>query len=34
VALKLKEIEPDVSKCFGVDASADYEQVEEIWGVD
>jgi hypothetical protein len=28
---RLREIEPDPSKCFGVEASRDYEEVEEIW---
>ncbi len=30
---RLRQIEPDPSKCFGVEASRDYDEVEEIWGV-
>ena len=29
---RLDEIEPDPLKCFGVEASADYDRIEEIWG--
>ncbi len=28
---RLRQIEPDPSKCFGVEASRDYSVVEEIW---
>jgi hypothetical protein len=30
---RLRQIEPDPSKCFGVEASRDYTEVEEIWGL-
>ena len=30
---RLRQIEPDPSKCFGVEASRDYTVVEEIWGL-
>lgn len=30
VAVRLREIEPDPSKCYGVEASADYDQIIEI----
>jgi hypothetical protein len=29
---RLGEIEPDPQKCFWVEASRDYDEVEEIWG--
>ena len=29
----LRQIEPDPSKCFGVEASRDYTEVNEIWGL-
>ena len=29
---RLRQIEPDPSKCFGVEASRDYTEVHEIWG--
>ena len=29
---RLRQIEPDLSKCFGVEASRDYSAVDEIWG--
>lgn len=29
---RLRQIEPDPRKCFGVEASHDYSIVEEIWG--
>src|SRR5262245_45308743 len=29
----LEQIEPDPSKCFGVEASRDYSEVVEIWGL-
>ncbi|HEY7426974.1 MAG TPA: hypothetical protein VH682_22255 [Gemmataceae bacterium] len=28
---RLRQIEPDPRKCFGVEASRDYDEVEEIW---
>jgi hypothetical protein len=28
---RLRQIEPNPSKCFGVEASRDYSVVEEIW---
>jgi hypothetical protein len=30
---RLREIEPDPSKCFGVEASRDYSEVVEIWSL-
>jgi len=30
VDLRLREVEPDSTKCYGVEASADYDRVEEI----
>jgi hypothetical protein len=30
---RLRQIEPDLSKCFGVEASRDYSKVVEIWGL-
>ena len=30
---KLLQVEPDPRKCFGVEASRDYEEVHEIWGL-
>jgi hypothetical protein len=30
---RLRQIEPDLSKCFGVEASRDYDEVHEIWGL-
>ena len=30
---RLRQIEPDPSKCFGVEASRDYSEVHEIWGL-
>lgn len=29
---RLRQIEPDPQKCFWVEASRDYDEVEEIWG--
>ncbi|HEY7424875.1 MAG TPA: hypothetical protein VH682_11655, partial [Gemmataceae bacterium] len=29
----LRQIEPDPRKCFGVEASRDYDEVEEIWEI-
>jgi hypothetical protein len=31
VAKRLRQVEPDPTKCSCIEASADYEQVEEIW---
>ena len=31
VAERLRQVEPDPAKCYCLEASADYEQVEEIW---
>jgi hypothetical protein len=28
---RLRQIEPDPSKCFWVEASRDYDAVEEVW---
>lgn len=28
---RLRQIEPDPSNCFGIEASRDYSAVEEIW---
>lgn len=33
VAQRLREVEPDPKKCYAVEASADYDRVEEIWRV-
>ena len=33
MATKLRQIEPDPKKCFGVEASRDYDEVHEIWGL-
>jgi hypothetical protein len=30
---RLRQVEPDPAKCFCLEASADYEQVDEIWRV-
>ena len=30
---QIRAIEPDPAKCYGVDASADYDTVQEIWGL-
>lgn len=30
---RLRQIEPDPHKCFGVEASRDYTEVHEIWSV-
>ena len=32
VDLRLNEVEPDPTKCYAVDASADYDRIEVIWG--
>ena len=31
VADRLRQVEPDWAKCYCVEASADYDRVEEIW---
>jgi len=31
VARRLRQVEPDPSKCFWVDASRDYTEVHEVW---
>ena len=31
VANRLRQAEPDPTNCYCIEASADYEQVEEIW---
>ncbi|HKA06567.1 MAG TPA: hypothetical protein VKD71_04870 [Gemmataceae bacterium] len=31
VAQRLRQIEPDPTKCYAADASADYDKLEEIW---
>jgi hypothetical protein len=33
VAERLRQVEPDPAKCYCLEASADYERVEEIWRV-
>ncbi len=33
VADRLRQIEPDPTKCYCLEASADYERVEGIWRV-
>ena len=33
VARRLREIEPDPKKCSGLEASRDYDEVIEIWGL-
>jgi hypothetical protein len=30
---RLRQIEPDPAQCYCIDASADYDRVDEIWGV-
>ena len=34
VASRLREIEPDPAKCQCIEASADYDAIHEIWGLD
>lgn len=34
MARRLRQIEPDPAKCFGIEASRDYDEVVEIWGTD
>ena len=31
VAERLRQVEPDPTKCYCIEAGADYERVEEIW---
>jgi hypothetical protein len=31
VMRQLRHVEPDPAKCYCVDASADYQRVEEVW---
>ncbi len=31
VAERLRQVEPDPKKCYCIEASADYDRVEEIW---
>ena len=31
MATRLRQIEPDPRKCFGLEASRDYQEVHEIW---
>ena len=33
VAERRRPVEPDPTKCYCIDASADYDRVEEIWRV-
>jgi hypothetical protein len=33
MSTRLRQIEPDPSKCCGVEASRDHSVVEEIWGL-
>jgi hypothetical protein len=33
VAERLIQVEPDSAKCFCIEASADYERLDEIWGM-
>jgi hypothetical protein len=33
VAQRLRQVEPDPAKCYCLEASADYDRVEEVWGV-
>jgi hypothetical protein len=33
VVERLRQVEPDPTKCYCIEASADYERVEEIWGL-
>ncbi len=33
VAERLRQVEPDPSRCRCIEASADYERLEEIWRV-
>jgi hypothetical protein len=31
VAQSLRQVEPDPAKCYCIEASADYDRVEDIW---
>lgn len=31
VVERLRQVEPDPAKCYAIEASADYDRVEEIW---
>jgi hypothetical protein len=33
VAELLRQVEPDAKKCFCLEASADYDRVDEIWSM-
>ena len=33
VVERLRQVEPDPTQCYCLDASADYDRVEEIWRV-
>jgi len=33
LARRLRQIEPDPTKTYGVEASRDYDEVHEIWGL-
>jgi pyruvate dehydrogenase complex dehydrogenase (E1) component len=33
LAKRLREVEPDPNKVFGIEAGRDYDKVEEIWGL-
>lgn len=33
LAQRLRQVEPDPSKTFGIEASRDYDEVHEIWGL-
>ncbi len=33
MARRLRQIEPDPQKCFWVEASRDYDEIHEIWGL-
>lgn len=34
LAQRLRQAEPDSSKTFGIEASRDYDEIQEIWGLD
>ena len=34
IGRRLEEIEPDPQKCYVIEASRDYDEVVEIWGLD
>jgi hypothetical protein len=33
LALRLRQAEPDPTKTFGLEASCDYDEVHDIWGM-